>query len=111
MAVRCGMKFHIVCLQLRPDEMAHPLGVNNHWGFELASRLDVDAAHRAARDHQDRFKIRQITDPVEAHGVYSFYVEDLDGNWWEFQHYEDGFQNEDLFDFGDRFNADGTPIG
>jgi catechol 2,3-dioxygenase-like lactoylglutathione lyase family enzyme len=110
MAVRCGLKFHIVCLQLHPDETPHPLGTNNHWGLDLRSRLDVDAAHRAALEHKDRFKIRQVTDPVDAHGVYSFYVEDLDSNWWEFQYYEAGLQNDDLFEFGDRFNPDGTSI-
>jgi len=32
-------------------------------------------------------------------------MEDLDHNWWEIQHYP-GFQNQDLFDFGDRFSMD-----
>src|SRR5882672_7764994 len=32
-------------------------------------------------------------------------MEDLDHNWWEIQYYP-GFQNEDLFDFGDRFSMD-----
>lgn len=36
------------------------------------------------------------------HGVYSFYLEDLDHNWWEVQHY-DGFQHDDMYEFGDRF--------
>ena len=35
----------------------------------------------------------------------SFYLEDLDHNWWEIQCY-DGFQHDDMFDFGDRFSMD-----
>jgi hypothetical protein len=43
--------------------------------------------------------------------VYSFYLEDLDHNWWEIQYYP-GVQNEDLFDFGDRFSMDdGAELG
>jgi hypothetical protein len=38
-------------------------------------------------------------------------MEDLDHNWWEIQYYP-GFQNEDLFDFGDRFSMDdGAAVG
>jgi hypothetical protein len=40
----------------------------------------------------------------DMHGVYSFYLEDLDHNWWEIQYYENGFQHDDFFDFGDRFS-------
>jgi hypothetical protein len=48
---------------------------------------------------------------VDQHGVYSFYMEDLDHNWWEIQHYP-GFANQDLFDFGDRFSMDdGAEVG
>jgi hypothetical protein len=39
---------------------------------------------------------------VDQHGVYSFYMEDRDHNWWEIQCF-DGFQHDDMFDFGDRF--------
>jgi hypothetical protein len=43
--------------------------------------------------------------PVSQHGVYSFYIEDLDHNWWEVQYYS-SFQHDDLFDFGDRFSME-----
>ena len=42
---------------------------------------------------------------ADQHGVYSFYLIDLDQNWWEIQSYE-GFQHDDLFEFGDRFSMD-----
>jgi catechol 2,3-dioxygenase-like lactoylglutathione lyase family enzyme len=107
-AVRCGMKFHIVCLQV--GDALQSLGVNTHWGLDLRSREEVEAAHRSALEHQERFGIRRVTDVVDAHGVYSFYIEDVDSNWWEPQFYEAGFQNEDMFDFGDRFTPDGKAI-
>jgi hypothetical protein len=86
------------------------LGVNNHWGLDMRSREEVDRAYQTALDAKEKYGILEITDPVETHGVYSFYVQDLDSNWWEFQYYEAGLQDEDLFDFGDRFKPDGSPV-
>ena len=100
MAVRCGMKFHIICLQ--GGGTLRPCGVYNHWGVDVESREEVDRVHRKALDLKDKYKIRQVNDVVDQHGVYSFYIEDLDHNWWEVQHFE-GFQHDDMFDFGDRF--------
>ena len=49
-----------------------------------------------------RYGIRTVKDCSRQHGVYSFYLEDLDHNWWEIQYY-DGTQHDDMFDFGDQF--------
>ncbi len=108
MCVRCGMKFHIVCLQV--GDAVRPLGVNNHWGLDLASREDVAEAHNLAQQYQEKFGIRSMTDPVDVRGVFSFYIEDLDSNWWELQYFPGGLQDDVNFDFGDRFNPDGTTI-
>jgi len=108
MAVRCGLKFHVICLQV--GDAVRRLGVNNHWGLDLRSREEVDRAYKTALAAKDQYEIQEITDPVETHGVYSFYVQDLDSNWWEFQYYEAGLQDEDLFDFGDRFKPDGSRV-
>ena len=104
MAVRCGMKFHIVCIEA--GNALKPCGVFNHWGIDVASREEVDLAYRKAKELQDKYGIRQINEPVAQHGTYSLYLEDLDHNWWEIQCY-DGFQHDDMFDFGDRFSMDG----
>jgi hypothetical protein len=103
MVVRLGMKFHIVCVEVGAD--LHPVGYMNHWGLDVTSREAVDAAHAAAIAHRDRFGIGKVTDVVDQHGVYSFYLEDLDHNWWEVQYYEGGFQHSDMFDFGDIFDS------
>ncbi len=103
MVVRCGLKFHIVAVEV--GDAVHPQNVLNHWGMDVGSKEQVDTAYEAALKLKDKYKIRQIMKPVMQHGVYSMYLEDLDHNWWEIQHYP-GFQNEDLFDFGDRFSMD-----
>lgn len=109
MAIRCGVKFHVVCVEV--GENVHPVNVLNHWGIDLRSKEEVDEAYRNALKHKDTYKIRQVLQPSNQHGVYSFYLEDLDHNWWEIQ-YTEGFQNDDLFDFGDRFSMeDGAEVG
>ena len=106
--VRCGLKFHIVAVEV--GAAVHPVNLLNHWGVDVASKEEVDAAYENALKHKDKYKIRQVLRPVMQHGVYSFYLEDLDHNWWEIQHYP-GFQNEDLFDFGERFSMeDGASV-
>ncbi len=108
MFVRCGLKFHIVAVQAgRSLKPAHTM---QHWGLEVTSRAEVDRIHRAAIELKDKYKINKILEPCFAHGVYSFYFEDLDHNWWEILFY-DGFQHDDAFDFGDRFPMeDNAPV-
>lgn len=101
MHARCGMKFSIVCLENK--EPTNKLSVLNHWGLDVATKEDVDRSHKAAVEMKDKYKIRSITDPIMRHGIYSFYLEDLDGNFWEVEYYDGGSVHEDAFDFGDRF--------
>ena len=109
MVIRCGLKFHIVCVEV--GDNVHPLNVLNHWGIDVESREKVDEAYQNALKYKDEYKIKQVLKPVSQHGVYSFYLEDLDHNWWEVQNVA-GFQHEDMFDFGDRFSMeDGTQMG
>ena len=109
MVVRCGLKFHIVAVEV--GAAVHPQNVLNHWGLDVGSKEEVDRVHKEATRNKDKYKIRQVLPVVDQHGVYSFYMEDLDHNWWEVQYYP-GFQNEDLFDFGDRFSMDdGAEVG
>ena len=101
MAIRCGMRFHIVCLEV--GELLHPANIDNHWGIDVGSAAEVERIWNAAHALQEKYGIRKVLDPVKQHGVYGFYLEDRDHNWWEFQHY-DGVQNDDMFDFGDRYD-------
>lgn len=107
MVVRCGMKFHIVCLEV--GSTLKPGKLDNHWGVEVASEEEVKRIWDAAHQLKDTYKIGQITDVLKQHGAYGFYLEDLDHNWWEIQYY-DGTQHDDMFDFGDRYDNEGGPV-
>lgn len=102
MSIRLGMRFHVVCVEV--GDQIHPCNVLNHWGLDVASRAEVDRAHALALQFKDTYGIRQVLPIQDMHGVYSFYFEDLDHNWWEIQYYENGFVHDDYFDFGDRFD-------
>ena len=107
MAVRLGLKFHIICLEV--GDTLQPVGLGNHWGVDVESKEKVDEAYRHALQYKDKYKIRDICHPTKQHGAYSFYMKDLDHNWWEIQYIPD-FLHDDLFDFGDLFVSDGKPI-
>ncbi len=103
MVVRCGLKFHIVCVE--SGQALRPVTDFNHWGLELSSKEAVDRAREDALRLKDKYGIRQIGEAKNFHGAYSFYFEDLDHNWWEISFY-DGFIHDDDFDFGDRFSME-----
>ncbi|MGE3414369.1 MAG: VOC family protein [Dehalococcoidia bacterium] len=56
------------------------MGVLDHNGIDVATREEVDRAHETLKNE---YGIRRINKLMEQHGVYSFYLQDLDGNWWE----------------------------
>ena len=99
MLFRLGMKFHVVCIEVG-DNVA-PASLFHHWGVDVATKEEVDLAWQKAHELKDKYKIKQILDPAEQHGVYSFYFEDMNHTWWEIEYY-DGFLHDDFFDFGDR---------
>ena len=107
MMFRCGMKFHVVALEV--GDKVNPCTLGNHWGVDVASKAEVDEAWRKAHELKDKYKIRQITPVAQQHGVYSFYFEDLNHSWWEIEYY-DGFLHDDFFDFGDRYAMDDSPL-
>jgi predicted lactoylglutathione lyase len=104
MAVRLSMRFHVVCVEV--GDQVHPTNLLNHWGLDVGSKEEVDQAHANAIKYKEEYGIRQVLPVQNMHGVYSFYLEDRDHNWWEIQYYENGFQHDDLFDYGDRFSMD-----
>ena len=99
-------QFHIVAMQagrsLKPAHLRPVIGASR-W-----SREEVDRIHRRAASSRTNTRSATIfSTPALGHGVYSFYMEDLDHNWWEILFY-DGFQHDDAFDFGDRFPMEPT---
>jgi catechol 2,3-dioxygenase-like lactoylglutathione lyase family enzyme len=59
-------------------------GHYSHFGLDFATREEVDAAWETLKGVQEEYGIRKITRPADQHGAYAFYIEDMDGNWWEF---------------------------
>jgi catechol 2,3-dioxygenase-like lactoylglutathione lyase family enzyme len=55
----------------------------NHNGLDVATREEVDNAHRLCVEQQQKWGLKKVTKPVDQHGTYSFYFLDLDNNWWE----------------------------
>jgi catechol 2,3-dioxygenase-like lactoylglutathione lyase family enzyme len=80
MLVRRGSDHTYVIVET--GEPGH-MGVLDHNGMEVASRAEVEQAHRTLQEIKDEYGIRRINKLQEQHGVYSFYFQDLDANWWE----------------------------
>ena len=69
---------------------AKPMSLMNHNGIDLGSEQEVRDAHEALLGVQEQYGIRRLTKPVRQHGTFSFYLQDLDGNWWEICHLPEG---------------------
>ena len=104
-AIRCGLKFHITAVEV--GESLHPANMLNHWGLDLQSREEVDKAYQDVLAAKEKYGFGDIKPPMDRHGVYAFFFQDFDTNWWEVQHY-DGFLDDDIFDFGDRYQLKGA---
>jgi len=71
-------------------EIKHPQHVLNHWGFDLATPEEIDSANAAALGMADKYGIAKVQKSRDIHGVYAFYFQDFDQNWWEFQYRKPG---------------------
>ncbi len=99
MNVRKGGYWAVVCLQI--GEQVDPTRVYNHWGLDVATREEVDAAHEKALELQEKYGIRRVNKIRLQHGDYAFKLQDRDGNWWEIQHIEDPMKYDKRFARGD----------
>jgi catechol 2,3-dioxygenase-like lactoylglutathione lyase family enzyme len=77
--------------------------VLNHWGVDVAARADVDRIHAEAVKHKDRYGLRRIMSVRLQHGVYGFYLEDRDSNWWEIQQRDPDSTYAPIFEAGDKY--------
>jgi catechol 2,3-dioxygenase-like lactoylglutathione lyase family enzyme len=102
MMVRLNSGMYIVCVCI--GENVPNQHVLTHWGLNVATRAEVDAAHAAAVATQETYGIRKIQSVRERHGAYGFYMQDLDCNWWEIQHEERTINH--FFNGGDKFGDD-----
>jgi catechol-2,3-dioxygenase len=79
--IRLGGNHVYACVETHGDRPDMPLLYHN--GLDLGSKEEVDEAHAKLLAVSEEYGIRQITKPVNQHGTYAFYLQDLDGNWWE----------------------------
>ena len=89
MMLRKGQYFGVVVLETG-DLFKSVVSIANHWGIDLATKEEVDRAHKLAHEHKARFGIKKIGTVQDNHGTYGFYLQDLDGNWWEMQYAGEG---------------------
>ena len=90
MLLRKGGYWSVVCLEKGRLDRMKKVGVGNHWGIDLDSREAVERAHEKALAMKDKYGIKKIAKITDNHGTYAFYFQDRDGNWWEFQHVDEG---------------------
>lgn len=81
--VRLGSE-HCYAVVETPNETEMPLMAHN--GIDLGSEDEVREAYDLLASVKDEYGIRKLTKPITQHGTYSFYLQDLDGNWWEICH-------------------------
>lgn len=81
MQLRLNSATTIVCVKLKDKPQPHGLG--GHFGMDVETVEDVDAAHQKVLEIKDQYDIQKVTRPGWIHGVYSFYLVDYDGNFWE----------------------------
>ena len=91
----------VVCVQVGDDRVREQRYFN-HWGIDVDTRAEVDAAHEKAVELTDVYGLQKIQEPQMNHGNYSFYFMDRDGNWWEIQSVDEGNSYDDMFAHGDR---------
>ncbi|MER5436918.1 hypothetical protein, partial [Streptomyces sp. NPDC002588] len=60
-----------------------PMRLQDHNGLDVRTNEAVDDAHRKLLSVKDEYGLKRIHKPQEQHGAYSFYFQDMDGNWWE----------------------------
>jgi len=67
------------------------------FGLLVETLDEVDAAHAAAVEQQDKWGIREVKPTETSDNTRAFRLQDLDGNWWEIYH-RPGHLFDDLFE-------------
>ncbi len=96
MMFRLGTGMHVVAVQ---SSKPTPMHVLHHWGVDVETKEDVQEAHANALKYQEKYDIQKVMNITDQHGVYSFYLQDMDLNWWEVQYAPN--QHDDCFNAGD----------
>jgi len=65
------------------NERKQPMPLLNHNGLDVSTREEVDKCHEIVTAEKGKWGIKKVTRPADQHGTRSFYLLDLDDNWWE----------------------------
>ncbi|TDW24201.1 VOC family protein [Kribbella kalugense] len=84
LVLRLGGK-HTYLVEEQTEEYAEMV-LLNHNGWYLDPGESVDDAHAKIVTVKDRYGVQVVTKPMWQHGSYAFFLQDRDGNWWEFYH-------------------------
>lgn len=60
---------------------------NNHYGFRVAHHEEIENAYSYIDAHKDKYRIKSVTKPHEAHFAYSIYFKEPGGNDLEIEYY------------------------
>jgi catechol 2,3-dioxygenase-like lactoylglutathione lyase family enzyme len=80
MTLRLGSDHTYIVVQ---TGRVNDMNLMNHNGLDVGSKEDVDAAYEKLLSVKDTYSLMKIQKPHNQHGAYSFYFQDMDGNWWE----------------------------
>jgi catechol 2,3-dioxygenase-like lactoylglutathione lyase family enzyme len=106
--VRLGSD-HVYVAVETPKAEQHEMPLLGHNGLDVSSREEVDEAHAKLSAVREEYGIRKLTRPVDQHGTYAFYLQDLDRNWWEIGHLPPGGHTFRFEDPKYDLTAPGTP--
>jgi len=60
---------------------------NNHYGFRVANTKEIPVAWNYLKAHKDKYRLKNVYEPSEAHYAYSVYFEEPGGNTLEIEYY------------------------
>jgi catechol-2,3-dioxygenase len=66
---------------------APPKPHNNHYGFRVAHHTEVEAAYTYINANKEKYGIKSVSKPHEAHFAYSVYLKEPGGNDLEIEYY------------------------
>ena len=90
-----GGRWIIACLNVGSNVPPRQ-GEGFRFGLLVATPEEVDAAHAAALAQQAKWEIQEIGPVRVEDQTRAFWLQDLDGNWWEIYH-RPGHLYDDLF--------------
>ena len=78
--IRLGTEHVYAVVQIKNKEK---MPRHYHNGLDVETVEEVDQAYETVLAEAEKWKLTDITRPVEQHGTYSFKFWDMDGNCWE----------------------------